>query len=272
MNSHDRPMADHAGERLLRLLRVPPEPAPPPGDPTQLRVFRAADAYFGYSVAVWVLKQISAATALLFSYLFFRLFVQQGNSWMGYAGIFEQIAIAAFVLQLPFSFALLRLDFQMRWYILSDRSLRIRSGILKVREQTMTFANVQNISLRQNPLQRLFGICTVAVQAAGGGASAKNSSGTSQGTDSHEARFEGVADGHAIRAAIRDRVRMHRDAGLGDPDDHTATDSAADHSTRQPSPATLGGPADMDQLLQSARRLRDEAAALRGSLLPKQAH
>lgn len=256
-------MADQAGARLLRLLRVPPEPAPPPGDPSQLRVFRAAHAYFGYSVATWVLKQVSAATALLTSYVFFRYVVRQGNAWMGFANVVEQLAIAAFILQLPFSFALLRLDFQMRWYILSDRSLRIRSGILKVREQTMTFANVQNISLRQNPLQRLFGICTVAVQAAGGGAAAKNRS-EGQTADSHEARFEGVADGHAIRAAIRDRVRLHRDAGLGDPDDDGPEPA-------QP-PAPLAGAADVDRLLQSARRLQAEATALRGSLAPQRAH
>lgn len=35
----------------------------------------------------------------------------------------------------------------------------------------------------------------------------------------HEAYFHGVDNAEEIRAAIRDRVKLHRDAGLGDPDE-----------------------------------------------------
>src|SRR5690606_2799937 len=82
----------------------------------------------------------------------------------------EAVAWVAFVGQAIFSLAVLRFDFDMRWYILSDRGLRIREGILTVREKTMTFANIQNIAIRQNPIQRLFGIYDVEVRSAGGGA------------------------------------------------------------------------------------------------------
>jgi membrane protein YdbS with pleckstrin-like domain len=208
-------MADGVRAMLLRLLRVPAEPAPPPGDPERLRTFRAAPSYLRYSIAAWVFKQAGAALGLLASYLFLQSFTRHVP--FAYFGLMEQVFIAAFIAQLPFSFALVRLDFEMRWYMLTDRSLRIRHGIVRVNEQTMTFANVQNITIRQNPLQRLFGVSTVAVRAAGGGAAQSGSGGT--GSGSHEATFEGVADAEAIRDLIRERIRRYRGAGTGDPDE-----------------------------------------------------
>jgi membrane protein YdbS with pleckstrin-like domain len=237
---------------LLDVFRVPAEPAPPPGDAAAIQTFRAAPNYFRYSVVAWLFKQVSALTGLVLSYLFFRQFVPQAFS--GAVTVFEQIAIVFFLLQLPFSYAVLRLDFEMRWYILSDRSLRTRSGILSVREQTMTFANVQNISIRQNPLQRLFGISTVAVRAAGGG-----SGGSDKGRENgsaREATFEGVNNADQIRAAIRERIRWHRDAGLGDPDETI-------HEAHVQGGA---GPAVQHAAL-AAARLHAEAAQLRAALL-----
>ena len=44
-----------------RLLRIPHEPAPPPGDESSARVFRAAPAFFKYQVVLWCI----AMTAML---------------------------------------------------------------------------------------------------------------------------------------------------------------------------------------------------------------
>jgi uncharacterized membrane protein YdbT with pleckstrin-like domain len=247
-------MADRMRGLLLRVLRVPAEPAPPPGHASGVQTFRAARNYFRYRVATWVLKQLSAAGGLVLSYFFFRQFVPQ--AFTGAFTFVEQLAIAGFLLQLPFSFALLRLDFEMRWYILSDRSLRIRSGILSVREQTMTFANVQNIVINQNPLQRIFGIATVAVRAAGGGGSAASGNGE-QRSGAHEATFEGVDNAAQIRAAIRERIRRHRDTGLGDPDELLTP-----HADVAPERA------GMADAVAAARQLQQEAAGLRAALLP----
>ena len=57
------------------------------------------------------------------------------------------------MLALPLTFALVRLDYELRWYIVTDRSLRIREGVTSLRESTMTFANIQHIAVRQGPLQ-----------------------------------------------------------------------------------------------------------------------
>jgi membrane protein YdbS with pleckstrin-like domain len=242
---------------LLQLLRVPAQPAPPPGDARMLLTFRAAPSYFRYKVMAWALKQLSAAAGLVVSYMVLRSnMIMRGG--LPNFGWIEQIALLLFLAQLPFSYAVLRLDFEMRWYMLSDRSLRIRDGVLAVRERTMTFANIQNISIRQNPLQRLFGIATVVVRAAGGGGAAQG--GRKPGTDSgsHEATFEGVDNAEQIRAAIRERIRLHRDAGLGDPED------AAPGGAPRELMAAGGGV--LHPAIDAARRLRTEAAALRHAL------
>jgi uncharacterized membrane protein YdbT with pleckstrin-like domain len=214
--------------RLLRWLRVPAEPAAPPGDPAGIRTFLASRQFLRYRTAVWALKQLSALAALLF--WFFVL----SSDPIGVRGLARWITIAevmawlGFLAQLPLTFALLRLDYEMRWYILSDRSLRIREGVLTVREKTMTFANVQNITIRQNPLQRFFGIADVRVRAAGGGSAPSGSGSHGAGTRTmHEAVFEGVDNAALIRTTIRDRLRRYRDAGLGDPDEAAAARPAA---------------------------------------------
>jgi membrane protein YdbS with pleckstrin-like domain len=245
-------MLDSLRLQLLRLLRVPRDPAPPPGDPQLVQTFRAAPNFFRYSVAVWFVKQLSALAGLLFGYLFLRGVVGSAGPF-AYFGLIEQFFVLLFIAQLPFSFALLRLDFEMRWYILSDRSLRIREGILSVREQTMTFANIQNITIRQNPLQRFFGISTVAVRAAGGGSTTGGARKGSAGS-SHEATFEGVDNGEVIRDAIRARIRLHRDAGLGDPDEVAVLEHASSGTDAAALPVA------------AARRLLAEVRALRADL------
>jgi membrane protein YdbS with pleckstrin-like domain len=269
-------MPDGVRAWLLRVMKVPADPSPPPGDPNLVHTFRASPHYFRYTVAVWALKQAFALAGLFASYYFFRNFFFM-RGYVGWIRVAEFFAIAGFIAQLPFSFALLRLNFEMRWYILSDRSLRIREGILSVHEQTMAFANIQHISIRQNPLQRLFGIATVVVRAAGGGSSSTTPRGAHGGgtANSHEATFEGVDNAEQIRTAIRDRIRMHRDSGLGDPDDHRslAPVGAPTHGA-QPRAAVTATRADDVNLpvaatlrpaLDAAGRLLDEAVQLRAA-------
>ena len=63
----------------------------------------------------------------------------------------------------------IRVDFDLRYYVVTDRSVRVREGAWTVREMTITHANVQNVRLEQGPLQRAFGIQDVLVDTAGGG-------------------------------------------------------------------------------------------------------
>lgn len=241
-------------EWVLRFLRVPAEPGLPEGG-RLIRVFRAAPNYFRMKLILWGVRQLAALAGLVGSLFFLRMMLSQiDNPWARLAlTAAEAAAWAGFVAQLPFSFAVLRLDFEMRWYILSDRSLRIREGILSVREKTLTFANIQQISIRQNPLQRLLGISDVQVSTAGGGAGGGKHEGV--GESMHEAYFRGVGNAEEIRSAIKERVRLHRDSGLGNPDE-PALPAA-------PPPAVPAMAASA-----AAVELRDEIRALRRALAP----
>jgi hypothetical protein len=119
---------------------------------------------------------------------------------------------------------------------------------------TMTFANIQNISVAQGPLQRLFGIADLKVDSAGGGGGgALQAKGDIFGQTSrfnmHTAFFRGVDNAEEIKALMLARQRGARDAGLGDQEE-----SAHQHQVKL-------------ALSAAARRaleeLRDESRALR---------
>lgn len=244
-------MIDSLRRLVLRMLRVPARPQAPAGDHGNVLTFRASPRYFQYRAAIWALKQGATLLALISGTIFLRVVTSTGvlAHLTGWWLLAEILAWGVFLAQVPISFMVMRLDFEMRWYLLTDRSLRIREGTLVVHEKTLTYANIQNISIRKNPLQRLFGLATVAVQAAGGGSGSSESGGTGLGRHTHEARFEGVDNSDAIREILRQRIRQHRDSGLGDPDDVAEEQGA--------SPALL-----------AARSLLDEARALRRVMAP----
>ncbi len=114
------------------------------------------------------------------------------------------------------TFVALRLEYELHWYIVTDRSLRIRTGLLRLQESTMSFANLQQVEVQQGPLQRLLGIADLRVQSAGG----SDSRSREQGHDSlHTGVFHSVDNASEIRDLILDRLRKFRETGLGDSDD-----------------------------------------------------
>jgi uncharacterized membrane protein YdbT with pleckstrin-like domain len=115
-----------------------------------------------------------------------------------------------------------RLNYGLRWYIVTDRSLRIRSGIFQMNELTMTYSNVQEIRVTSGPLQLLLGIADVEVQAAGGGGDGQH------GRGGHVGRFTGVAHAAEIRDLIVDRLRQYRDSGLGEATPAATSQPASD--------------------------------------------
>lgn len=161
----------------------------------------------------------------------------------------ETIGIAVFLLQLPVTFAAIRLDFEMRWYIVTDRSLRIRSGIMKLQESTMSFANLQQVIVSQGPVQRLLGLADVRVQSAGGGGGGGETNGKRTEDLLHVGIFHAVENAHQVRDLILERLRIFRETGLGDPDDR----AAEAHPSESPA-------------LAAARELLGEARALRRAL------
>jgi uncharacterized membrane protein YdbT with pleckstrin-like domain len=215
-------------EQLLRFLRVPPEPEAPAGG--NAIVFRAGSNFLRYKIALWAIGQVGAITGLVFGLLTLRAMETHLDGYIvTVAKAIELFGWLALLVQIPVTYLITRLDFELRWYIVTDRSLRIREGITSVTEKTMTFVNIQNMAIRQGPLQRMLGISDLEVRTAGGGGSGSSEGGgKTRGEDLHVAFFRGVDRAAEIRDVIRERVRRYRDAGLGDPDDPTVepTESA----------------------------------------------
>ena len=261
--------------RALELLRVPERPDPPPAAGPTLDVFRASRRYLTLRRVEWSLTQGSALVSILFwlgvfggvdlpfSLPFAPL--DALTDWLDSVNVrtpvarvngadimfmLEWVAISGYLLQLVGTGLLLTLNWGMRWYMVSDESLRIREGLVRVREQTMTVANIQNMRVRQGPLQRLFGLSELEVHTAGGGGRAPDE-GKRGDRNLHVGHFRGLEDAWALRDRLRDTLARHRASGLGDPDE----DPVALPRDRNAAPdRTLQGAADA--LLAEARRLR----------------
>lgn len=176
-------------------------------------------------------------------------------SWLfGLLYVLEWFGIVAYLAQIPITYAIARLDYELRWYIVTDRSLRIRAGLAAVQETTMSFANVQQVVVTQGPLQRLLGLADVRVQSAGGGGDRLDEHG--HGDSLHTGVFHGVDNANEIRDLVQERLRAFRQAGLGDPDDsHSAEGAAALPSMHDSAPTS--GLVAARELLHEARQLRD---------------
>jgi hypothetical protein len=251
---------------VLRVLRVPPEPQPPFGEPSSVRVFRASRRLYWLRLIGFGAAQIVAVTAILF-WLTVLLATEheakraqaeaaaQGRSApvlkagrnrplsQGFKDVAARVPGSVFLLlwiaksigvliylcQLAITYCIVRLDYELRWYVVTDRSLRIRSGLWTVEEMTMSFANLQQVVVSQGPLQRLLSIADLRVQSAGGGAATGLEKG--RGSHMHLGVFRGVENAMEIRDLILDRLRHFRETGLGDPDEAAHTPLAIPQAT-----------------------------------------
>jgi membrane protein YdbS with pleckstrin-like domain len=197
---------------LASFLKLPTGlPELPPGDHAHVEVKRAAPAYLSYKLvglflpsALW----LGGGTLALFAGSLRRPELM--------AAVVPLVLVVA--VSLTFGFVLIRLDYELRTYLITDRSLRVREGAFQVRELTLSYVNVQNVSLEQGPLERLFGFANVVVETAGGGTRAEQ-----MGSSGHRAVLRGLTDAEAVRDLIRARLlSVHKTAGLGDADEaHT---------------------------------------------------
>jgi membrane protein YdbS with pleckstrin-like domain len=199
-------------KNILHLMKVPAEPQPPDGSAGSARVFRSGRNYYRWRLALWFSANVGAL--ILLAAVLFGLAqpIKAGPPRSQYiAEVLMVLLVTVFLVSAFFTFLQQRMNYELRWYVVTDRCLRIRSGILNVHEITTTFANIQEVRLSSGPLQKLLGLADVEVHSAGGG-SRKGSS------DSHVARFEGVDNAPEIRDFILVRLRQYRDSGLGEKD------------------------------------------------------
>jgi hypothetical protein len=242
--------------RILGWLRVDLEPHLPPGSEGGCEVFRAGLAYLRYRQIAWFLTQAGTLAGILGLFVFLHVAgaaelppklrglapLLRPGLWIG----MEALGLALFLAQLPFTWLAIRWDYDCRWYLLSERCLRVQEGILTLKEQTFTLANIQDIQVKQNPLQRVFGLWDVEVRTAGGGEEPSAEAAGGHEPSLHTAVLRGVEDGAGIRDRLLARMARYGDAGLGEASGE-ATGEAPD-------------------LAQALARVRREAQALRSSL------
>ena len=80
--------------------------------------------------------------------------------------VFPLAALPLLVMPVPLAVALLRRRYHR--YGLAGSSLQVARGVLTRREWTVPYGNVQSVTVRRGPVQRLLGIATVRIDTAGG--------------------------------------------------------------------------------------------------------
>ena len=237
---------------VARWLRIPAPPSPPWGDPASVRRVAPGPGAVRFEMVHWLIKE-SWAIAVGVVTIFFpellpdwRIIAWLSSSWM------HRIEVAFFLalpLILPVTFFWAVLTVRARGYILTDRSLRLRDGLWTVREMTISLANVQNVTLKQGLIQRLFGVADVEVRTAGGGDETWEEAGAS-----HRGLLRGLADAETVRDAIVQATRRAR---------------AEQSQAEAPAPARSRGPTRVAETLRrAARDLADEARALGRGIEP----
>jgi len=196
---------------LVRWFRVPESPPTLPVLPgEELEVFRPAPGFLALlKLLFWVVLTAADGIVILI--------------WIGITAALPVLGVLLFMPLVAFvilpdiaAYIAIHLRYDTTWYVVSSRSLRIRRGIWIIHETTITFENIQNVIVRQGPLQRWFGIADVMIQTAGGGSGGHGHGQAPPWAAGHIGLFEGVANAHEIRDKILSRVRATRSGGLGD--------------------------------------------------------
>ena len=201
-------MTGAIGRLLLPILKIDRDPpAPPLGAHEVLTVERAAPGYLNYLRLRWGAQLVMAILGAVIVMFFMR----GQSSWWTLLELFGLFTVVggAFL-----NFLVISLDYELRWYVITDKSLLIREGIWNQREITLTFANVQNVAVTQGPLERVFGISDVVVSTAGGSAPVEQQKG--QSAIGHTGHLRGVKDPQRLRDQILLLLKQQTGAGLGD--------------------------------------------------------
>lgn len=196
---------------LQKWFRVPRGSVelPPAPDDSLNRSFRPDPGFLRYLKTIFWIVCLIIDVALALVWLL--IFIEKPSVGMILAPVFLILIVVPDII----AYVALHLRFDTTWYAMNNRSLRIRRGVMVIHETTITFENIQNISIHRGPLQQYCGIAKLVVETAGGGSSQPGETSTNVGI------IEGIEDPESIRDLIMARVRSSKSAGLGDErDDH----------------------------------------------------
>ena len=195
---------------LTRWFRVPEHPPTLPAMPGEvLQAFRPSPDYLRYSMMFfWISTVIYTGMVLVAWFAFSVAFPLLG------VGVLP-VALLLIVVPTMVQYLSIHLSFDTTWYVLSQRSMRIRSGIWVIREATITFENIQNVTVESGPIERIFKIGNVVVDTAGGGGGQKGPHGETT-ENLHRGELAGVSNATEIRKLILSRLNVSKFGGLGD--------------------------------------------------------
>lgn len=199
---------------LSGLLRVPAEPPVLPTRPgEQLEAFHPAPGYLRYELLG--LRIVCGGLFAMAAIGCAALAMDEPEA----AIVIGALALGAILFIYFIGYLFTYIGYCTTWYVMTSRSVRLRTGVWVVRETTITFENVQNVSVNQGPLQRLFGIADVRLDTAGGGGTTASKGGQGENPfmlNMHQGLIRGVDNAPVIRDLIVMRMKRSRSAGLGD--------------------------------------------------------
>jgi membrane protein YdbS with pleckstrin-like domain len=225
---------------FLPLLKLSFQPPHLPEGSSLVRHLKPSDRWLGYRYLATLLGLVYQFVLVVGGAI--ALFAQ-GHDWAIALAI---LTLLLEVFGLGLALVITRVDFELRDYLVGDRSLRVAQGVMKREEVTLSYANIQNLEVTQGPIERVFGFKTLTISTAGANA------GPGQ-QNSHLVTLVGLPDAEALRELILNMLKQHRtDAGLGD---------------QHPAPQLPSG-------LDPARlaEVRDAALALKAAALASKAH
>lgn len=214
-------LADTLYDSTSKALEIPQEPLDPKGEAV-IRAFKPAPRYAGYRLVRWVFTQLGVFipfALFLVPLEVHHFFEQFGMNWIQYLDYNSQwqekipgpmqspvkiILLGGYIAQLMFSFVATFLSAKSQAYLLSDRSLRIRRGLWIYKEITLSLKNIQKVKISQNILERLWGIGTVEVRTAGGGAVSKKDE--KNNDKSHAGELVGMLDPFDMRELVNSAI------------------------------------------------------------------
>lgn len=199
---------------FLPLLKLDFRPPHLPEGSSLVRSLKPTEKWLAY-------KYIRTMLGFLQPFIFTGLAVVPGMAKLkGWAIVIALLAVVLELISLAFALVTARVDFELRHYLVGDRSLRVAQGAWTREEVTLSYANVQNIEVTQGPLERLFGFKSLTISTAGADT-------TPGAENSHLVTLVGLDQADEVRQLILGMLKHQRDSGLGEPVAPTAPARAA---------------------------------------------
>jgi membrane protein YdbS with pleckstrin-like domain len=219
---------------FLPLLKLDPTPPHLPEGSSLVRQLKPTEQWLAY-------RYLAALFGLLYQFIGAGVgavaLVTAEPRW-GLLG--AALLLGVEVVVIGFTLVAIRVDYELRHYLVGDRSLRVVQGAWKREEVTLSYANIQNIEVNQGPLERVFGFKSLTISTAGSDAPSAGG-GRSLG---HSAALVGLADAEELKRLILDMLKGQRDSGLGEAQAHEAPALPLER---------------LEEVLAAARALRDAA-------------